>query len=96
MDYFNIGASMDLIEHNWNHAQLFYTSTLRNMKFEGKPMNYTHINLLEITRFKTSTALHYRFLDTVNLMRDQSDDSFDLGRIGLSLYNQTMLITMEK
>ena len=20
MDYFNIGASLDLVEHNWNHA----------------------------------------------------------------------------
>jgi len=59
-------------------------------------MNYTHINLLEITRFKTSTALHYQFLNTVNLLRDQSDDSFDLGRIGLSLYNQSILLTMEK
>ena len=50
-------------------------------------MNYTHINLLEITRFKTSTALQYQFLNRVNLLRDQSDDSFDLGRIGFSLYN---------
>ena len=59
-------------------------------------MNYTHINLLEITRFKTSTALQYQFLNRVNLLRDQSDDSFDLGRIGLSLYNQSILLTMEK
>jgi hypothetical protein len=96
MDYFNIGASLDLIEHNWNHAQLFYTSTLRNTTSDGKRMNYTHINLLYITRFQTSTALHYRFLNSVNLLRDQSDDSFDLGRIGISLYNQSMLLTMEK
>jgi hypothetical protein len=59
-------------------------------------MNYTHINLLEITRFRASTALHYQFLNYVNLLRDQTDDSFDLGRIGISLYNQSMLLTMEK
>ena len=83
MDYFNIGASIDLVEHNWNHAQLFYTSTMRNVTLDGKPMNYTHINILEIVRFRTSNfAVHFRFLDRINLFRDQSDDNTDLGRIG--------------
>ena len=96
MDFFNIGASMDFIEHNWNHAQLFYTSTLRNATLDGKPMNYTHINILDIVRFKTSSGVQYRFLNTVNVFRDQSADSVDLGRIGLSVYNQSMLLTLEK
>jgi hypothetical protein len=26
--FFNLGQTLDLVEYNWNHAQLFYTSTL--------------------------------------------------------------------
>jgi hypothetical protein len=53
-DYFNIGASADLLEHNWNHATLFYTSTLTNSTINNVPMNYTHINTVEIFRFKVN------------------------------------------
>jgi hypothetical protein len=28
--FFNIGQTLDLVEYNWNHALLFYTSTLRS------------------------------------------------------------------
>lgn len=61
-------------------------------------MNYTHINMLEITRFRSvkDSSINYRFYEKINLYRDQSDDSFDLGRIGFSVYNQTLLLTMEK
>ena len=51
LDFFNIGASVDLVEHNWNHAQLFFTSTLTNVTANGTLMNYTHINTIEILRF---------------------------------------------
>ena len=96
MDYFNIGVSIDFIEHSWNHAQLIYSSTLQNVTLEGKPMNYTHINILEILRFRTPDfAVHYRFLDRINVFRDQSDDSTDLGYLSFSVYNQSILLTLE-
>jgi len=52
LDYFNIGASVDLIEYNWNHATLFYTSTLTNSTINNVIMNYTHVNSVDIFRFK--------------------------------------------
>ena len=59
-------------------------------------MNYTHINTLDIMRFRWDDAILYKFRNTVNQYRDQSDDFKDLGRIGLSVYNSTMLISLEK
>jgi hypothetical protein len=59
-------------------------------------MNYTHINTLDIVRFRWNDTILYKFRNTVNQYRDQSDDFKDLGRIGLSVYNSTMLISLEK
>jgi hypothetical protein len=75
MDYFNIGASIDFIEHSWNHAQLFYTSILRNSTIKNVVMNYTHINSLDIVRFQVKgDQVVYKFRTTINNYRDQSDD----------------------
>lgn len=43
LDYFNIGASIDIMEHNANHSTLFYTSTLLRFGY-----NVTHINTVQI------------------------------------------------
>ena len=87
MDYFNIGSSADLIEYNWNHATFFYTSTLTNSTINNVPMNYTHLNTVDIFRFKFNQTILYRFNTIINQFRDRSNDSLDLGRIGLSVYN---------
>ena len=59
-------------------------------------MNYTHVNSVDIFRFKYNQNIEYRFNTIINLFRDRSNDSLDLGRIGLSVYNKTMLLTIEK
>jgi hypothetical protein len=85
-----------LVEHNWNHATLLFTSTLTNVTANSTQMNYTHINSVEIFRFKYNGQIAYRYLTTINQFRDKSNDSLDLGRIGFSVYNYTMLLTLEK
>jgi hypothetical protein len=89
MDYFNIGSSLDLIEHNENHATLFYTSTI-----EQSGVNYTNINTVDILRFpQDNISTLYRTSTVIHNFRDRSNDSADLGKIGLSIYNYTILLT---
>lgn len=92
-DYFNIGSSVDFIEHNENHATLFYTSTT-----QFNATNYTSVNYVDILRFHQSltNSTLYRTSTVINMFRDRSNDSIDLGRIGLSIYNSTILITQQK
>ena len=56
-------------------------------------MNYTHINTLEIVRFRWNDTILYKFRNTINQYRDQSDDQKDLvclleGKISVSHDNQ--------
>lgn len=46
LDYFNIGASVDIIEYSELHTTLFFTSTMNN-----SGANYTHINTVQIFKF---------------------------------------------
>jgi len=89
-DYFNIGASIDLVEVNFNHAVLFYTSS---MILNG--MNYTHINHVHLLRFINRGNFYFSNLTIVNDYRDRTNDSQNLGRIGFSISNQILLLTME-
>lgn len=43
LDFFNIGASIDIMEHNKNHSTLLYTSTMVRFGY-----NLTHINTVSI------------------------------------------------
>ena len=94
--FFNVGQTIDLKEQNWNHAQLFYTSTLRsNALNKAEYRTYTHINTLDIIRFRHRTRVFYKFRNTVSHFRDRSNDTLDLGRIDFSIYNQSLLLTVE-
>jgi hypothetical protein len=59
-------------------------------------MNYTHINLIELVRLPFRGNMQYLTKTTINLYRDRSNDAVDIGRIGLSVYNNTMLLTLER
>jgi hypothetical protein len=90
-DYFNIGSSADIVEYNSNHATVYYTST---MTFNN--INYTHINVIEVIRFVENGKDLYRTVFSINRFRDKSNDAQNLGRIGLSAYQHSILLTMEK
>ena len=91
LDYFNIGSSVDLIEQNKNHMTLFFTSIMQN-----GTQNYTFVNHVQIFTFATVDKTYYFFQTIINDFRDRSDDTVDLGRIGLSLTKTTMLLSLEK
>ena len=88
-DYFNLGASVDLVEHNFNHATLFFTS---QMILNGT--NITHINHVQLFRFIHNGQFYFSSLAVINDYRDRTNDT--LGRLGLSVFNQSLLLTQEK
>jgi hypothetical protein len=59
-------------------------------------INYTHINVIEVIRFVENGKDLYRTVFSINRFRDKSNDAQNLGRIGLSAYQHSILLTMEK
>lgn len=88
-DYFNLGASVDLLEHSFNHATLFFTS---QMMLNGT--NITHINQVQLLRFIHQGQFYFSSLAVINEYRDRSNET--LGRLGLSVFNQSLLLTQER
>lgn len=77
-----IAESMDLQEHNGNHATLFFTSM---MTVNG--INHTVINTVEILRMiKTDGRAVYKTATTINRFRDRSNDTLSKGKLRLSVY----------
>lgn len=60
-------------------------------------INYTFINIVEIFKIiNTMTGYPlYKIQTSINMYRDRMDDMLSLGRIGLSIYNSTVLLSME-
>jgi hypothetical protein len=46
-------------------------------------------------RFRHRGEIVYKFRNTVNHFRDRSNDTRNLGRIDFSIYNQSLLLTVE-
>lgn len=80
-----------MIEHNGNHATLFFTSTMTN-----GTINVTFVNRVEVFRFFQLNSTTYMTNTTINNFRDRSNDLVDHGKLSLSVYNTTMMITESK
>ena len=59
-------------------------------------INYTQVNTVDILKLtQTNGATFYKTSTTINNFRDRSNDSSNLGKLGLSVYNSTMLISSD-